>query len=538
MNPPFPPGSALIGYFRDSGGDKQNLSVIQQETNFREWCLQNGYLPGHTFTDKARPGTSTAGREAFQDMMYYLRAAHQPEAGIVIWSYNRFARDIDDAQFFRAEIRHIGYEIYSLNDDIPEGPMGRLFEALLDWKNDQFIEDLKRDVKRGLRFNIEHGAIPGTPPRGFKREPITLTPYQNGAPHIVHRWVPDPDQLPAVRRAWQMRASGHSLKEINTETNLFTSLNSYQTFFTNKLYLGDLEFGDLTIENYTDPIIDIDTWNAVQEIIQRHAGRRHIEGTDTTHPRRQHSAFLLSGLARCARCNSPLSAHTVAKKGSDYIYEAYECSRARRRRDCDLKKIPRPVLENAVLDQCRQTLATSEYLTAIQTAALKNQAEHKAQISQQRKEKRAALSSVRQRITKLTRTLEETSTPPRSILQRLHELESQEMEHLIHLSRLDQDEANQAPALDPTQIHDLAAHMQLALDPQKNEPAEIQQVLRGFIKEIMVDRHETHITGLITFYYPPAQTMSTSRSPMGAPFQRHSFTLPIAASMRPYRKKP
>src|SRR5512139_2121793 len=223
---PFPPGSLVAAYFRDSGGEDQDQSISQQENYFRSWCAQNGLAVGAVFRDAARQGSSVAGRQAFGDMMRRFRS-NAPETGLVIWSYSRFARDFDDAQFYRADIRRRGYLFYSLNDDIPEGAMGRLFEAVIDWKNEQFLEDLSRDVRRGLADLVRsHGAVPGTPPRGFKREPVQIGARRDGRPHIAHRWVPDPDQADLVRQAFALRAAGLPLSQINRQTHLYGSLNS------------------------------------------------------------------------------------------------------------------------------------------------------------------------------------------------------------------------------------------------------------------------------------------------------------------------
>src|SRR5512139_1237244 len=112
---PFPPGSLVAAYFRDSGGEEQDQSISQQENVFRTWCADHGLAVGAVFRDAARPGSSVGGRQAFHDMMFHFRNG-APEAGLVIWSYSRFARDFDDPQFYRADIRRRGYLFYSLND--------------------------------------------------------------------------------------------------------------------------------------------------------------------------------------------------------------------------------------------------------------------------------------------------------------------------------------------------------------------------------------------------------------------------------------
>ena len=40
------------------------------------------------------------------------------EEGLVVWKMSRFAREILDAQFFRADLRRRGYKVISVNDPV------------------------------------------------------------------------------------------------------------------------------------------------------------------------------------------------------------------------------------------------------------------------------------------------------------------------------------------------------------------------------------------------------------------------------------
>ena len=60
---PFSPGDSICGYFRDSGGEEQDLSIDQQMAVFDHWCGENDLIPGNLFADRARPGSSTVGRD-------------------------------------------------------------------------------------------------------------------------------------------------------------------------------------------------------------------------------------------------------------------------------------------------------------------------------------------------------------------------------------------------------------------------------------------------------------------------------------------
>ena len=167
-----------------------------------------------------------------------------------------------------------------------------------------------------------------------------------------------------------MRAAGASLNEIHKATALYNSLNSYTTFFSNRLYIGTLEFGDLVIENYCDPIIDRETWDAVQRRVQAHAAHRDLmDPGSRSHPRRAGSRYLLSGLAYCARCGSPLYGLTAPR------YDRYACTRSHRRRDCDLRPIPRLVLEDAVINTLREYVLQPEVQLANQQLIQTQQAD-------------------------------------------------------------------------------------------------------------------------------------------------------------------
>jgi DNA invertase Pin-like site-specific DNA recombinase len=104
-NTPFQPGDHIFAFLRDSGHEKQEESVPQQERFLREWSLENGIT--RYLKDEAQKGSSSVGRDALHELMNELRHGCQ-EKGVIIWKYNRFARDIDDAPYFRGEIRQPG----------------------------------------------------------------------------------------------------------------------------------------------------------------------------------------------------------------------------------------------------------------------------------------------------------------------------------------------------------------------------------------------------------------------------------------------
>lgn len=488
----------FAAYLRDSGGTEQDLSLSQQEAEIRAWCDQNGFLLTRIFRDEARPGSSVVARDGFLRMIEYFRAGDCQETGIILWKFSRFARDIDDAQFYKADLRRRGFEILSMKDTIPDGLDGKFFEAAIDWMNQRFLQDLSSDVKRGIHHMVEtYGALPGTPPRGFKREPVHIGTRRDGSQHVVCKWIPDEEWSGRCRQAWEMRARGASYREIREATGLYKSLNSYSTFFKNRLYLGELVYGDLTIHNYAPPLISRETWNAVQKINEQRAHLNNPNNPD--HPRRKNSHFILSGLAFCPLCGSPLNGKVISFKGKR-TYEYYECSQAQRRGDCPARKIPRQTLETAVLESFRDFILKPENLAELQAELLRDQQAQETEQSADRRELETRLSGVRTRLSNLVRLLEEGS-PPRSVLARIQDLEKQETSLCAEIASLSQPAQRPIPNLSRAEIEQLAGYLNHYL--QDEDPKIQRTVLRGITHRVTAERDGSTIRGIIYYRNPP-----------------------------------
>lgn len=510
----------------------------QQHAEIAAYCAKWGLTLRHKFSDVAESGGSTVGRDDFNYMVDFYETKSNRPTGLLLWNYARFARDIDDSQLNKIVIRRWGVVIHSLNDQVPEGRPGRIMEFLIDVGNEEKREQISRDTKRGLRDLVEQfGCIPGAVPRGFRKERVQTHADRDGNPRYGHRWVIDPDMAPKVLRAFEMRAAGASLGEIHKALKLYGSISSYATFWSNKIYYGRLEFGDDYVnDHYCEPIVPKELWDQVQ-VIQNHQMRYKKLKTPGSmfHPRRTNSSFLLSGLVKCGRCDSPCWGHNETRRSGN-VYQSYYCSRAFNKRDCVKHRISAEKLDAQVISKMTEILEKPENLMALQATLKKNTAGQYDAQQRQVKDIGRELSVVRRSKNNLTDAIEnmEEQDPEkrklkaRTLIDRIAQLELDEAALIQKQATVELSGLVPLPEVKPAQLKKVLTDFRTIL--AHGSLQEKQTLLRGIINEIHVHREDDgdHVS-LNYFYFPDTSPkvrgpdgVRTLRHPSGPPLYTHT----------------
>ncbi len=540
MNSPFSPGDSVFGYGRDSGGDQKDLSIAQQESAVQDWCREHGLLMSRFFTDEAKRGSSVIGRDGLQALMQRFRHGCA-ERGVIVWKYNRFSRDVDNAQFYRAEIRTLGYSFYSLMDQVPEGPMGRIFEAIIDYKDQQYLADLSTDIKRGLNDLVRNfGCVPGTPPRGFLREPVQIGTHRDGTPHLAHRWKPDPALIPLVRLAFELRAKRTPLSRIQEQTGIYTIRSCWRTFFSNPIYKGVLSYGDLVIENYCEPLVSPALWARVQLVQGAYTHRQYVKSSAAAHPRRTASRFVLSGIAHCALCGRLLTGHSSHHPNGNVI-ESYICKGRDHNAACRAKRIPRDVLEAAIMDALRQSvLDPANYASAVRSV---NASRSALLAEQQRRihKHRADLASVRRQLANVADAVEQNGTS-RTLNARLQLLEHRQADLESALAKALAEPVGPLHPLPAGSVARLAGYIEKVWPASTID--EQRQLLHAFIRRVDAYRDGQAVRGVMQYYVLSAAPEKDGGAP-GVPIDldtpgasRYTHTVEFVAPVRFTKRRP
>lgn len=379
----MPPPDLYCAYARHSDRH-QETSVDQQIAEFRKFAAAQGlslYEP--VFEDRAKSGTTDAGRSGIKALMEFLERRPRPVKGVLLWASSRMARNVDDADFYKSSIRRAGYKILYLGDALlnVEGPMRGVFESLYQFKDAQYSLDLARDVKRGLVKTARDGNVISRVAKGYRL-------LQDGKKNKLE---PDPDIAPLVVDAWERRAAGHTIIDIHEALHLFPRQGNYSQMFRRKIYLGILEWGGEEFPDFCPPLITRELWDRVQAVNWR----------KPEHPRRARSRFLLSGRAFCGKCKTKLGTKSAISHGRNYAY--YYC-----RVDeggCGEVSVRAEKLEQIVIEKLGETF-TPEVIAPLYAKAQRDRAAHGDEFSRQEKSLRSRLASVERAIANLTKAIE------------------------------------------------------------------------------------------------------------------------------------
>ncbi len=422
MPPPstLPPGSIVWDYLRDSGGSSQELSVLQQAQEVEQYCKQYGLIHVRSNRDVARSGTSTTGREAFLEMIDLLRDPQLRPKGLLLWNFARFARDLNDATYYKFLIKKSGIVIHSLTDPVFEGEYSSMMEMMIDFSNQEKSRQTSRDVKRALHSLAGQGfSTGGTPPRCYLAEKVQVGVMRDGTPRVNPRWVPDPELWELGQVAWNMRAQGRSYRDIQAATGgrIYKSANSWNSFFANESYLGIGKCGDERIPDHHPALIDQETWDAVQKLRKSHT-RKGVRNS-VLHPRRQHTPSLLTGMLFCIQCGSAMDTQNH-KDG----WRCYICGKKIRGewQSCPERKINARNVEIVVINTFLNRVLTPASFTTL-LAAVQERVSDQSNNERQIKALQASITKIDRAILNLLKIVEEQGSE--SAAARLKERESE-----------------------------------------------------------------------------------------------------------------
>ncbi len=292
-------------YARVSSKDqeREGFSIPAQLKFLREYALRNEFHIAQEFVDIET--AKTTGRKQFGAMMQFL--AKNPSCRVVIVEktdriYRNF-RDCVTLEDLDVEI-HLPKEgqIISKNSK----SQTKLVHGIQVVIARNFIENLREEVKKGMREKAEQGIYPSRPPLG----------YQNNK--LEHSIEIDPRKAPIAKRIFELYASGQyslsaSRVTIRNEFGVNLAKGYLERLLKNPFYVGQFFWEDTLFRGTHTPLVSVDLFEQVQRVFR---GRNK--------PRYGTHDFPYRGLLTCAYDDCKVTAEI--KKGK---YTYYRCTQFR-----------------------------------------------------------------------------------------------------------------------------------------------------------------------------------------------------------------
>ncbi|KKS64023.1 MAG: Recombinase [Parcubacteria group bacterium GW2011_GWB1_42_6] len=248
------------------------------------------------------------GRMKFAEMLSLIERGKAD--GIISWHPDRLARNsVDGGKIIHFVDRGLIKSLKFPTFWFEATPQGLFMLNIAFGQSKYFVDNLRENVKRGLRQKIRNGVWPGWAPVGYLNNAKT-------------RGIDvDNEKALKVRKLFEMYATGaytlHSLanwcKEKGLRGNLGKeiALSNVQSILQNIFYIGLMKYGGEIHEGQHEPLISKKLFDSCQEVMAKRGRAHELHKND----------FAFLGLLKCASCGASITAEK--QKGHNY----YRCTK-------------------------------------------------------------------------------------------------------------------------------------------------------------------------------------------------------------------
>jgi len=322
--------------------DRQILSIDSQIRELKEVAERTAAVILEILSE-AR-SAKAPGRPVFNTMMERVKKGEAE--GILCWKLDRLARNPVDAGALIWAMQERNIKIITPSQTFSSGDENLLLMYIELGSAHKYINDLSKNVKRGIRAKLEKGGWPNRAPLGYLNDAATKT------------LIKDPERFSIVRKMWDLvLSSRHSIPKIvqiaNTEWGFRTrkrkrtggkplSVSRAYKLFSDHFYTGwMIRYGNRYRGTY-DPMVTETEFERVQEILGK-PGK----------PKPHHHTFPFTGLIRCGNCGCMVTAEEKYNRyGYHYVY--YRCTKKKRDTPCPERYIEAKALESQIIEYLKK----------------------------------------------------------------------------------------------------------------------------------------------------------------------------------------
>ena len=294
-------------YARVSSKDqeREGFSIPAQLDLLRSYAAGRTFQIVEEFVDVET--AKQAGRASFGAMVAFVKKT-RGRVAILVEKTDRLYRNLRDW----VTMDELDVEIHLVKENVVLSPESRSHEKFMHGikvlmaKN--YIDNLSEETRKGMIEKAKQGIWPSFAPPGYRN---VLGP--DGKRTIK----PDPADGPIITRLFARFARGDvSIKVLAREFPTIRGRRFYPAqihqALRKRIYSGDFDFDGVTYKGTYEPLVDRETWERVQAI---------LDGRTSSSSRQRKRQFTLTGLVHCGHCGCLMVGEL--KKGR-YVY--YHCT--------------------------------------------------------------------------------------------------------------------------------------------------------------------------------------------------------------------
>ena len=409
---------------RDDELQGDSNSIVNQKAILSKYAKDNNFKNPQYFVDDGVSGT-TFEREGFQAMIAEVEDGNV--GTIIVKDMSRFGRDYLKVGFY-TEILFAEKDVrfIAINNGIDSANQTDSdFTPFLNIMNEFYAKDTSKKIKAVAKAKGESGRhLTTIPPYGYMKNP-----------NNTDEWLVDEDAAEMVKRIFKMCLDGYGptqiAKQLKAERVLkptaywyekgninfsvppndqygwsartigdilmkkeylghTVNFKTYKKSYKSKKILHNSEENQMVFANTHEAIVDLDTWERVQEL--RKNKRR---------PTRTGKTNMFSGIVYCADCGQKL--YYCTSKYFESRQDHFVCSTSRKQGTdvCDTHFIRAVVLEQGVLQHLRYVI---NFVSSFEDKFREIMgAKHKAEVKKELAAKRRAITKAEKRIAELDR---------------------------------------------------------------------------------------------------------------------------------------
>lgn len=331
-------GNKAVVYGRYSSKKQQAQSIEGQYAEAEKFAEHENLTITNYFCDQAKTGREMSQRYGLLNMLEYL-TLNTDIGYVIVYKLDRLSRNDKDRIEILDRLNKLGVVVLKTAEINGTGAAGYLSDGINSVLAVHYSWELAEKTKRGMATSARNATSTGTtPPYGYKWKEKKL--------------VVDDTQAPIAQMIFRQYAEGYSKKQIADNLNNMGYVNKkgnewsfkdFENLLKNRKYIGEWWYmGELANPHGNEPIIDIDTFNKVQNMLalnKQQAGGK----------QRQRREYSCSGKIYCMQCGAPMIAIGGVGRGNNKYYY-YACKNARCK-ECDKKNERQDIIDSWVVDE-------------------------------------------------------------------------------------------------------------------------------------------------------------------------------------------